>query len=168
MSLVYWSYFHHQELKTLLKNASKQEEFSVSSEEEEDEEEENEADKKIVQEEPDLVPMKVEPTLESTLAAVSKKRPATEDLNDKDGKKVKAKTEEVTPVDEEEVRKALLVLGKAKTKTFVNKFKAQLVDEEQKARFAKIVKKLARIVDEHGERYFVLKDEYRGGLKGPK
>ena len=71
-------------------------------------------------------------------------------------------------VEEEEVRKALLVLGKPKTKTLINKFKGRLVDQQQKARFAQILKKLARIVEEHGEKYLVLKDEYRGGLKPPK
>ncbi len=58
--------------------------------------------------------------------------------------------------------------GKVKTKHLINKFKARLTDPQQKSRFAQIVKKLGKIVDEHGEKYLVLKDEYRGGLKIPK
>jgi len=150
-----------KELKTLLKNASKEEEFHVSSDEEEEEEETtNDAEKK-----PEISPPAEQLQNIESLVESIKKRPATDDLNDSERKKVKVKSEEL---DEEEVRNALLVLGKAKTKTLVNKFKTQLTNEAQKGRFAKILKKLARIVEEHGEKYFVLKDEYRGGLKGPK
>jgi len=66
--------------------------------------------------------------IESLVESI-KKRPATDDLNDSERKKVKVKSEEL---DEEEVRNALLVLGKAKTKTLVNKFKTQLTNEAQK------------------------------------
>jgi uncharacterized protein YutD len=68
-------------------------------------------------------------------------------------------------VDEEEVRKALLLSGKIKTQALIKKFKNKFADKANKARFAQIVKKLGRIIDEHGEKYIVLKDEYRAGLK---
>jgi uncharacterized protein YutD len=69
-------------------------------------------------------------------------------------------------VDEEEVRKALLLSGKIRTQQLINKFKNKFaLDKSNKARFAQIVKKLGRIIDEHGEKYIVLKDEYRAGLK---
>ena len=47
----------------------------------------------------------------------------------------------------------------------VKKFKTRLFDKQQKARFAQMVKKFGTIVEEHGEKYLVLKEEYRGGLK---
>jgi len=43
----------------------------------------------------------------------------------------------------------------------VHKFKSRLTDKAQKGRFALLVKKLGRIVDEHGEKYLILKDEYK-------
>lgn len=70
-----------------------------------------------------------------------------------------------TDVDEEEVRKILLTSGKIKTKNLINKFKSRLTDQRQKARFAQIVKKIGEIVEELGEKYLILKHEYRGGLK---
>ena len=71
-------------------------------------------------------------------------------------------------MEEEEVRKALLLANKIKTQNLVNKFKTRLTDKAKKARFAQIVKKLGRIVEEHGEKYLVLKDEYKAGLKPPR
>ena len=69
-------------------------------------------------------------------------------------------------MDEEEVRKALLLSGKIKTQQLINKFKNKFAaDKANKTRFAAHVKKLGRIIDEHGEKYIVLKDEYRAGLK---
>ena len=55
--------------------------------------------------------------------------------------------------------------GKLTTKMLVKKFKTRLFDKQQKARFAQMVKKFGTIVEEHGEMYLVLKEEYRGGLK---
>jgi hypothetical protein len=64
-------------------------------------------------------------------------------------------------IEEEEVRMALLLAGKIKTQNLVNKFKTRLTDEVQKARFAKLVKKLGKIVEEGGSKYLVLKDEHK-------
>jgi len=71
-------------------------------------------------------------------------------------------------VEEEEVRKALLLSGKIKAKQLAVKFKHRLTDPQQKARFAQMIKKLAKIVEEHGEKLLSLKDEFRMGLKAPK
>ncbi len=68
-------------------------------------------------------------------------------------------------VEEEEIRKALLLGAKTKTQDLINRFKHKLGDKAKKARFTAIVKKLGRIVDEHGEKYIILKEEYRTGLK---
>lgn len=71
-------------------------------------------------------------------------------------------------ISEEDVRKAVLLSGKIKTKTLLSQFKAQLTNPVQKARFAEIVKKLCDIVDELGEKWLVLKEAFRGGLRVPK
>lgn len=73
-----------------------------------------------------------------------------------------------TEVSEEEVRKAVLLAGKIKTKTLLSKFKGRLTYPSQKARFADNVKRLCDIVDDFGEKWLVLKEAFRGGLKVPK
>eukprot|EP01119_Soliformovum_irregulare_P005421 TRINITY_DN17181_c0_g1_i1.p1 TRINITY_DN17181_c0_g1~~TRINITY_DN17181_c0_g1_i1.p1 ORF type:complete len:443 (-),score=149.07 TRINITY_DN17181_c0_g1_i1:43-1182(-) len=65
-------------------------------------------------------------------------------------------------IDEEEVRKQLLLLGKVQTKQLIGKFKNQLIDEHSKRQFAMLVKKLARIHDDpDGKKYLIIKDEYK-------
>ena len=68
---------------------------------------------------------------------------------------------------EEEIRKVLLVLGKTKTKNVLAMFKTQLADPDKKTKFARIMKKLAHVVEERGEKFVVIKEEYKGGAKNP-
>jgi len=57
--------------------------------------------------------------------------------------------------------------GKTTTKNIVKKFKTRLTDPQKKAQFTYILKKLAKVVEEYGEKYLVLKDEYKAptGIK---
>jgi len=158
-----------KDMKKLLKTVGKEEE-PPSSEEEEDEEEEEGEEEETKEGSP-----KTEPTSEASASkpeeSKSLKRPAPSSTTTHQEKKIKIEeaspgTDE--PITEDEVKKALLLSGKIKTKQFVKRFKSRILDKSKKAAFSKIVKKLGRIVDEHGEKYLVLKDEYRGGLKLPK
>ena len=58
----------------------------------------------------------------------------------------------------------LLRKGKMKTIKLVNRFKAQVQGNEQKAEFMKIVKNVANITEippGSGKKYLVLKDKYK-------
>eukprot|EP01114_Cavostelium_apophysatum_P014169 TRINITY_DN3604_c0_g1_i1.p1 TRINITY_DN3604_c0_g1~~TRINITY_DN3604_c0_g1_i1.p1 ORF type:complete len:508 (+),score=194.21 TRINITY_DN3604_c0_g1_i1:173-1525(+) len=174
-----------KEMKSLLKNAKKEEEFGSSDEEEEDEDVDdidiesmnmyaarNTANNEV----PPEVSEKKATLPESGKKEVpgDKKRPLPSPGEGPDAKKQKsapAATANAAPtpdIEEEEVRKILLTSGKIKTKQLVNKFKARLTEPKQKAKFAQIVKKIGEIVEELGEKYLTLKPEYRRGLKAPK
>ena len=64
-------------------------------------------------------------------------------------------------VQEGEVRKALLLSGRIQAKRLARRFRSRLPGPEDKAQFAQLVKKLARIVVEHNQKFLVLRDEYR-------
>ncbi|KKL15019.1 hypothetical protein LCGC14_2509820 [marine sediment metagenome] len=67
-------------------------------------------------------------------------------------------------VQEHEVRKALLLSGRIQAKRLVRHFRSRLGSADAKAQFVQSLKKLARINMEDGEKFLVLRDEYRAGI----
>jgi len=68
------------------------------------------------------------------------------------------------PVEEEEVRRALLAVDKIDSKTLVRRFRSRLTSNADMIRFQQIVSKLATVVNVNEHRYLKLKDQFRLNL----
>jgi len=66
-----------------------------------------------------------------------------------------------TVVTEDEIRKILLKNTHMKTPELINHFRRPLKDETQKTKFTDIIKKIAVIVDDGGNKYLRLRPEYK-------
>jgi len=68
---------------------------------------------------------------------------------------------QVLVLNEESVRKELRTVGKIKTSLLISKFKSCLKSPKDKDLFANIIKKLAKVKEEGGVKFLLLKDEYK-------
>eukprot|EP01117_Protostelium_nocturnum_P000034 TRINITY_DN10123_c105_g1_i1.p1 TRINITY_DN10123_c105_g1~~TRINITY_DN10123_c105_g1_i1.p1 ORF type:complete len:440 (-),score=174.32 TRINITY_DN10123_c105_g1_i1:35-1354(-) len=151
-----------KEINKILKNRKREEGEMGSESDDEDEEEVNEYEISDEESEPKTKTPKNDhvnkkPKIELTAEQIAENSASTLSTG--------ASKDAVT---EEEVRKALLLAGKIKSKLLVKKFKSRLPDQSQKSRFIKMVQKLGMVIEDAGEKYLVLRDEYKAGLRVPK
>jgi len=155
-----------KEIQNLLKKKAKEldEDFSSSDDgESEDEEDDFRVDDLDMYKKVDSPPPLLSVKEEEEESKVEKRPRSPHDTSTVNPKKqrIEGETKYFGPPSEEEVRKALLLSGKTTTKALVKKFKSRLNDKTAKARFAQLVKKLGKIVEEHGEKLLILKEEYK-------